>query len=605
MDNKLKELLLKNIITEMNLRFAEFISQLSENKNEIFFRLMVLISRWTENGHICLNLDNLKTDEVREIMPDFNFPSLKAIKEILANSPCIGRPGDAAPLILKHNNLYFERFYNDEKVFLQNIKNRINKDFKPPENSEEVVSGILHKLFPIKDSINWQAAAAINALLKYFSVISGGPGTGKTTTVIKIIIFLIELCNKGFIYKTKKSINIVLSAPTGKAAVRLFESLEYYKNNSKLSKEVLLSLPKEGFTIHRLIKQLSRKNSLPPDIIIIDEASMADISILSALFALIPETTRIILIGDKDQLASVEAGSVLGDICSGIEKYDFTGDFYNILERFFKIKLNGKENNPPAVRDSIVLLNKNYRFKGVLTELSNAVNKGDSLNLINILNKSSDDETDWINPEIDINYRNKLQEYLLQLYALYINEKDIEKAYNIFNSFRVICALRKGSFGVESTNRWIENMLKINGLINPYKEFYNNRPILITKNDYNTGLFNGDTGLIRKGQDNNIYIYFKDTEGNFKRFSPYRLPQYETMYCMTVHKSQGSEFDKVILVLPDTPNPVVTRELIYTGITRTKSRLHIIAREEILKEGISKTIKRTSGINKSLWEYKK
>jgi exodeoxyribonuclease V alpha subunit len=324
----------------------------------------------------------------------------------------------------------------------------------------------------------------------------------------------------------------------------------------------------------------------------------------------------------------VEAGAVLGDICAGTDDYNYSDHFNKNLSAYcgFKIDNNQKppsvyskakssqtiksggffisEENPPLIRDAIILLKKNYRFTGALSGISTAVNKGDSDSLFKLLRNSNENEIVWIDPEKDKNYKKRIEQHLIDLYSLYINEKDVEKAYTIFNSFRVLCALRKGPFGTETINNWIEKILKDNGLINPYRQFYNNKPVIITKNDYYSGLFNGDIGILRgdaSGASGGLYIYFRDPEGSFKKYSPYKIRDHETVYSMTVHKSQGSEFENVILILPDVPNPVITRELIYTGITRTKSRIHIIAKRNILEQGISKTINRTSGIYRALW----
>jgi len=600
----LNKLLENRQITEMNIRFAEFIAGLCKNKDSTFFFLMVLISSWTEKGHICLDLNNLSDEDIRSIIDTagITLPHIEKIKAILNSSSCIGRPGETAPLILDENRLYFERFYSSEKELINRINLRIKKNIKFSEKTEKEIAGVLKGLFPVTNEIDWQAVAALTSLLKYFTVISGGPGTGKTTTVIKILILLIELNSKGLLHSPDKPLNIVLCAPTGKAAARLIEAIENSKKKINYSEEILALVPDEGYTIHRLLNNLSDKNNTPPDVIIIDEASMVDLSILARLFSSIPDLTRVILLGDKDQLASVEAGAVLGDICTGISEYKYSEAFYRNIGKFLKINIKAENNNQPDIRDSIVLLNKNYRFKGNLYSLSIAVNSGDTAKAFNIL-KSSNSEISWIDPEKNTMYRTILQKNLLGLYLEYIKETDIEKAFNIFDSFRVLCALRRGPFGVVTTNNWIEQILKNQGLINPYRRFYNNRPVLITKNDYNTGLLNGDIGIIRKDKkaEDNLYAFFKDGSGSFKKISPYKLPEHETVYSMTVHKSQGSEFEKVILILPDKPGPIITRELIYTGITRTKSDIQIISRESVLKYGISNFIKRTSGIYRALW----
>ncbi len=603
----LNNLLANNQITEMNIRFAEFISRQSKNTDETFFLLMVLISNWTEKGHICLDLSLLSDENLYNLfdIDKIKLPPLKKIKDILNNSSCIGMPGETTPLILDNNSLYFHRFFIKEKKLINKIMTRINNNLELPEKIEKEILNILSNLFPKSEEINWQAAAALTSVLKRFLVISGGPGTGKTTTVIKILILLIELNKKDLLNgpNSMKPLNIFLCAPTGKAAARLIESIETSKKELQYSNDILSMLPKEGYTIHRIIKKLALKNSLLPDVIIIDEASMVDLSILSELLSSIPDLTRVIFLGDKDQLASVEAGAVLGDICAGVSKYKHSAAFSNTISKYFKINTETKNNDPPAIMDSIILLKKNYRFTGSIYALSQAVNSGNHKFALNIL-RNSDTQISWIDPEKNNQYRNILKEEFIEFFIQYISAENAEEAFHIFNSFRVLCALRKGPFGVVTINAWIEQILEEQGMINPYKRFYNNRPILIIQNDYNTGLFNGDIGLIRKDNKsgNNLYAFFKDADGNFRKISPYTLPEHETVFSMTVHKSQGSEFDKVILILPDKPGSIITRELIYTGITRTKSNIQIISKESVFKHGISNYIKRTSGIYKALWE---
>jgi exodeoxyribonuclease V alpha subunit len=322
---------------------------------------------------------------------------------------------------------------------------------------------------------------------------------------------------------------------------------------------------------------------------------------------------RIILIGDRDQLASVEAGFVMSDICDRDNIHLFSEYFHKQFEKLTQCKMevsSRKLKYKPGLYDCMVVLKKSYRFKDTsgIGECSRAVNSGKFDETFSIL-KSNPDQIDWkkISGSSDISV--VLPNIVIQGFSDYLNCRDPHRALELFNRFRILCAVKFGALGVTQINRLAEEILNRNSLIEldnlSTYPWYRGRPVLITRNDYNLELFNGDIGITMPEPDSkskDLYVYFSGVSGKLRRFLPHRLPEHETAYAMTVHKSQGSEFETVLLILPNQDYPVLTRELLYTGITRAKNHISIWGREEIIKTTILRKINRNSGLKDALWE---
>lgn len=314
-----------------------------------------------------------------------------------------------------------------------------------------------------------------------------------------------------------------------------------------------------------------------------------------------------ILLGDKDQLSSVEAGAILGDICGPIGQYGYS----SILEQAYRDTTGeslddiGVSDEGHPLRDCIVQLERSYRFGGQsgIGILSRAINSGDTENAVSILKSDNWPDLKWRNLPSPSTTEKSLREIILEHYRGYIQAETPEDCLEQFNRFKVLCAVREGRYGVNALNYYIENILQAEGLIDKNRRWYNKRPIIITRNDYKLGLFNGDIGIIMTAKDNpdQASAIFRASDGTLRSLAPIRLPEHETIYAVTVHKSQGSEFDRVLMVLPDRQSPVITRELLYTGITRAKSHIEIWCPEKIFAYGLSRITHRDSGLTDTLW----
>ncbi|WP_329350376.1 exodeoxyribonuclease V subunit alpha [Vibrio natriegens] len=476
----------------------------------------------------------------------------------------------------------------------------------------------LDDLVPLSACVNWQKVAAAVALTRRFAVISGGPGTGKTTTVTKLLAALIEQAAQ------EKNLTIKLVAPTGKAAARLTESIGKAVQELPVSPELKAKIPTESSTLHRLLGAIpnsaefrhNKQNPLHLDILVIDEASMVDLPMMYKVVDALPKHARLILLGDKDQLASVEAGAVLGDICS------FHALGYGKEQASTIAKLTGfdtlahSSNSASSIADSLCMLQKSYRFdaRSGIGQLAKAVNLGSAASVDNVWARDfSDIEHFALSSQ---NY-NQMMQTLVQEYGRYLKrigqqEQDpntgepetltrkAKAVLDTFNQCRLLCAIREGDFGVAGLNQRIEKALAARKLIKVQDEiWYHGRPVMVTRNDHGLGLYNGDIGICMRDdseEEQRLKVFFELPDGSVKSVLPSRVPEHETAYAMTIHKSQGSEFDYTLMILPPDFSPILTRELIYTGITRAKKRLALYAELNVLKRGIKVKTTRASGL---------
>jgi exodeoxyribonuclease V alpha subunit len=407
----------------------------------------------------------------------------------------------------------------------------------------------------------------------------------------------------------KRELTFALAAPTGKAAARLKETIAQTGLSLRLPGD--LKLPADASTIQRLLGargdsphfRHNAKSPLTADVVIVDEASMIDLALLAKLFDAIRPDARIILVGDKDQLASVEAGSAFRDICTpGFE----LGVSVSLAEAFAKStgeKLDGTSTEQAPIHSVVVELRRNYRFTpgAGIGELSSAVNRGDAVDAIAVL--KSGGSIRWRPTPSLKNFERELRERVFPRFERLLKLSDPAVALKQLAEFAVLCALRRGPFGAETVNALLEGMLRETGLIEVAGRYHPGEPIIIVRNDYNVGLFNGDLGIVLPDAiTGELRVFFRGEEGEVLNFAPGRLPAHEPAFALTVHKSQGSEFRDALVILPERHAPVLTRELLYTGITRVRETVEVWASEEILRQTIERKIARTSGLRDRLWK---
>jgi len=604
---EINQLYQSGLINEIDRAFAQMIDRRLGGIDPMVSLAAVLVSRATASGDVCLDLAALAQEGFQPSESPTAVPveiSLGHWIERLSNSPAVGALNENKPMILDGCHLYLQRYWRYENLVAQGILARCDPVM---ESSDMAVLSDLSSDNLFFEGDPDQLRAINVALTKRFAVISGGPGTGKTYTIAQIILYLQRL-------SAGRNLKIKLAAPTGKAAARLQEALDKaFETLQKAGREIPADVI-SAQTIHRLLGAIpgktrflfNNKRQLPADVVIVDEASMIDLALMAKLVQAVPAPARLILVGDKDQLASVEAGAVLGDICGGLQ-----GDY-------IREKVPGNNGKPNFVRAGhrsdfkahIVVLKKNYRFdaNSGIDELSAAVNAGDIDRTLDFLqNKSKHDIV--LKPfSMHNDIEAALERLVMEKIAPIFNMRDAQKALKQMNTLKILTPLRKGPVGVQALNQGVEQILVRHDVIEPHKGtslgWYAGRPVMITCNDYYRNLFNGDVGIamnITSRRAQALQVFFPDSQQGCKSLVPEQLPAHETVYAMTVHKSQGTEFDLVVLVLPDIDVPLLTRELLYTAVTRARQRVEIWGRSDILKKAISRRIRRASGLKQALW----
>jgi exodeoxyribonuclease V alpha subunit len=602
------------VLNDIDVNFAFFMNDLSKDKggDPLLLAAALTSNASGDEKHVCLDLSLCAGKSLAEVLPETSqdkefwkiyCPKLDEwIKEI-KEAPVVGRPGEYAPLILdSKNRLYLARYWKYENDLADFIKAKSQRSWELVDFS--LLKRGLKNYFSKtnNDDIDWQKAAAFSALTNKFCVISGGPGTGKTSTVAKIIALLLE-------QREGKRTEITLAAPTGKAAARLQDSMINAKAALPCHDSIKELMPEKALTIHRLLGYISgapdfrhnKENPLSSDVIIVDEASMLPLALMSKLFDAIPAKAKIIILGDKDQLASVEAGAILNDICEASEPDAFPKEF---IEKYFELTgetISNKTTENPLAATSIIL-KKSYRFDSSsgIGLLSKAVNDGNAEKALQTTKENGSEAVSFSKLPTGGNFRKQLEAIAEKYFIPAMTAENISEAFKLFSNFKILAACREGNCGVKEINFLIEDILKKKGLIKQDESFYKGRPVMITKNDYSSGLFNGDIGLLWNSPAGNLRAFFPDSENEFREIAPGALPQHETVFAMTTHKSQGSEFDNVLLILPEKDSPILSRELIYTAITRARKNVEIWTNEDVFKAAVKKRASRRSGLKDAL-----
>ncbi len=523
-------------------------------------------------------------------------------------------PGRPAPLRLEGSRLYLDRYWQEERRVAEDLATL--SDAVAPEVDLAALATGLRRLFPPGSDVRQRAAAAA-AVIRRFAVVGGGPGTGKTTTVARIVALLGEQAGA-----SERPPLVALAAPTGKAAARLAEAVHAEAVTLDTSEEIRsLLLGLRASTLHRLLGWRpgshsrfahDRENRLPHDLVIVDETSMISLSLMARLVEAVRPDARLILVGDPGQLTSIEAGVVLGDIVgpaasrlrisqTGRQRLTAaTGDAIPAVD-------------PPAgvtIGDGIIVLDRVYRYGSGIASLADAIRVGDADGAIDVL-RSEHEEITWLPVVFGEDAEDPATVELAPVKAASLaagrsvitaaRAGDGHGALEALSAFRLLCAHRRGPFGVSAWSgrqqAWLAEViddLDLGG------RDYVGRPLLVTENDYELGLYNGDTGVIvRSGEDHALATF--ERAGELVEFSPLRLGAVETVYAMTIHKSQGSQFDTAAVLLPPADSPILTRELLYTAVTRARSRLMLVGSEETVRAAVGRPVTRASGLRERLW----
>jgi len=555
----------------------------------------------TANGHACALLT--------EILDDPGEDATGARQRLLA-SGCVGTPEQpgAMPLILDQaGRLYLHRYFDYER--------RLARRLLAPSQPAAVGSSAraqLDALFAANQALlagrpDWQKIAAALALRQPLTIISGGPGTGKTTTVVNMLACLLT---------QTPDCRVALAAPTGKAAARMLEALRARAGH--LPPELAAALPQQSYTVHRLLGATAEPgvfrhhadNPLALDLLVVDEASMLDLALAVKLFEAVPPTARIILLGDKDQLAAVESGAVFAELCADpslspqciAELAALTGIPAETIRPAPAQKTTG-------LRDSVVWFADNFRFHADsgIGRLAAGIGAGAPQPLLDWLAAQDGGEVGWRDDDAAQLSAATLEAILAGCadYFAAARQASAEQpgaAFERFAAFRVLCALRHGGRGALAVNDAVTARARPLLGAAGGDDWYPGRPVMVTRNDYALRLFNGDIGIALPDADGALKVCFPEPDGGFRLLTPARLPPHDTAFALTVHKSQGSEFENVLLLLPHQPNRVVTRELLYTGVTRARARIALAAPAAVLAQAVATPTVRHSGLLQRIGE---
>lgn len=642
--------------------FAAFLAELDPAADSLVLLAATLTSHQLGHGHVCLDLyETLKEPDFALSLPPEGdvlstpmlLPSslLKSLDgatwcKALEASALVAHAGDVSeaaaqrPLVLSDRRLYLRRYWTYERRIDAALRRRLAQVETGFSDLPQRLDALFGPASHAPDAlIDWQKLACALATRGAFSIITGGPGTGKTTTVVRLLALL-----QSPAVERGKPLRIRLAAPTGKAAARLTESISHQVQSLQVPEDVRQKIPSEVTTVHRLLGSRPGTrhfrhhagNPLPLDVLVVDEASMIDLEMMANLLDALPPHARMVLLGDKDQLASVEAGAVLGDLCRDAEAGMYSPQTQAWLESvsgedLSRSGLQQGDDQHHALAQQVVMLRHSRRFVagsgiGQLAKLVNQQQDQDARallaarqypDLFSLVLKGEQDRAlsrllldgQGDGPQGYRHYLGVMHAQRPQNLTQIEDPRSVEWArqvLNAFDEFQLLCAVRKGPWGVEGLNRRITETLFTAGLIESDHQWYEGRPVLMTRNDYGLGLMNGDIGIALRlpegpveenRQALRVAFPRNDGSGGVRFVLPSRLNDVETVYAMTVHKSQGSEFAHTALILPEALNPVLTKELIYTGITRAKHWFSLIEpRQGVFEEALRRKVKRLSGL---------
>lgn len=625
-------------IRALDVQFAQFIASNSPQDTDWVALLAGLASHQLGRGHPCLDVTLLHhdSDNYLQLPPEFASAeslqlcprpqqlmaslSLVELQQTLASAQAT-RKADHAPLAwVAHERLYLRRYWRYEQAIKSDLARRMQRQ---PQRDSDKLRRVLQQLFGT--SFSWQKLACAMAVRSGFSIITGGPGTGKTYTVVRLLATLFQL------HKGPQPLQVKLAAPTGKAAARMTESISkelaaMIKFDSRLA-----DLDASAVTLHRLLgsqpqSRFFKRNAANPllaDVVIVDEASMIDIDMMAALLDALPAHTSLILLGDKDQLASVGAGAILGQLCRDAELGNYNAELVQWLQQVTAQPLPSSVSAQPQqnllasaqYHQHTVMLRESRRFDAEqgIGKLAAEINQQRTDWLSQWLQQQQSGQPSapqfanirflsppqWHSASVRQLVQQGMQGFLQLLAAPATGDSqghdDWARALlHQFSQFQVLTAVNHGEWGMHHLNQVIKSWL------HPQQDssWYHGRPIMVTRNDYNSDLRNGDIGIaLQVSEQAPLRVAFFDQHQGIRWLLPSRLSHYETVYAMTVHKSQGSEFTHTLVVLPEYDTPVLSKELLYTGVTRAREQLTLIAaKPEVIIRTVQKRVDRVGGL---------
>jgi exodeoxyribonuclease V alpha subunit len=611
------------VLAGADVHVAQRLGRLSGETDERVHLAVALAVRAVRTGSVCVRLDDselLDTAEADDgwpagggtdgsassgdaepMDPPPPLPELAEWTAVLSRSPAVsvGVDGPAdRPVRMIDRRVYLDRYWRDEQLVRAAVDRRLSHGLLAVDSAR--LRAALTRLFPDDRDERPRLAAAVAALSRV-TVLTGGPGTGKTTTIARLLAVLHDGAPPD-----APALRVALAAPTGKAAARLQEAVRSEAARFDPSDRARVGEP-SATTVHRLLGwrpgastrfRHDRNRHLPHDIVVVDESSMVSLPLMARLLEALRPSARLVLVGDPDQLASVEAGAVLGDLVARPPAADLLPP---ALGRLDPGLLN---TSPPdaELRNGVVRLVAVHRFGAEIGALANAIRSGDVDATLDVL-RAGGPAIEWVVPQTDSPSPSDLAGLRADVEAAGLAlvgaaaAGDASTAVRALDRHRVLVAHRRGragaAFWAAEVEAWIAHATGQD--VRPRPLWYAGRPLLVTANDPETGLYNGDTGVVVDDGSGHGIAAFGDA-GAPRLVRLYRLPAVETVYAMTVHRGQGSSFDTVSVVLPPASSPLLTRELLYTAITRARLRVRVVGTEAAVRRAVQRPVRRASGL---------
>lgn len=573
------------------------------------FHLLLATSAAPRAGHSALPLTALAGElwwaDEGEHKPGYRFAPVAELQALLAELAIT--PTDGAALVFERGHLYLRRYWQYEVEVAAALAARSRYQPLTPAQQQQARQ-LLDQLFgPPTAERDWQRLAVANALGRRLALICGGPGTGKTYTVARLLVAVQALAGN--------SLTLRLAAPTGKAAQRLGEALDKAKAELAgrgVAAATLDAIPARAATIHRLLGVVAdssqtrhhEHNPIDCDLLLVDEVSMLDLPLMARLLRALPEHAMLVLLGDADQLPSVETGSVLAELAPRPHPGYSAATVARVAALAGQQLPSGGDGT--GAQDHLLFLSRSHRFGGQIGELAQRVIGGEAEASASVLEQAACPPAELLSRQLvlswcdDSDVTSWLAELVDHFYGQLLGAADLPAAFAALHGFRLLLPTRVGERGVEQLNPQIEQLLAQRFRHVRPGGNYAGRPLMVVENSYSTGLFNGDVGLVWPDGQGRLQAFFERGPGDYRQLSLARLPQVESVYAMTIHKTQGSEFGQVAILLPDGDNRVLGRELLYTGLTRARHGLHIAGSLGLWQQAVARRVARYATLGERL-----